>query len=466
MNVALNNNKIDQVLMMKNGRVLLAAPLLFSMLSPSVYAEPLDGPGEGDLSRFLFGNALQQYGIDASVLLDVGYGRNNRSTHKEREHGNSNAPIPGQDDEGFELQSLQLFIDKNLNSNILPRVTPLPGPTPKDFDFGFSFGTLYGRNAQFPRTFGWDAHWEINEPGATDSEYSKRHRQNYLAVQNLFATAYLPYATGITLWAGIFGPAIGYEIGPNLREARNNFTTKTYAFISEPNTLSGVMAGTRLYSGEAGMLGMELGLVRGWNNLRDNNDTPSVNGALRWRTSDMQTWVDYEFIVGNEQNDSFGDVQAPSALIVSPRGQLKQQHSLNGWHAFNSQWSMGAEAVYGRQEGDGRPDTVDIVRGPGFSGAEWWGVNANLTYQYRKNLSFSGRIEHFDDKEGFILYPLSAARGAINSVTTGVRYDVSCNLSLRPEIRYDWQADSSDKTFGNGRNQSQLTGVVEALFYF
>lgn len=51
-------------------------------------------------------------------------------------------------------------------------------------------------------------------------------------------------------------------------------------------------------------------------------------------------------------------------------------------------------------------------------------------------------------------------------MTTGVRYDVTRNLSLRPEIRYDWQSDSSDKAFGNGRNQSQLAGVVEALFYF
>jgi hypothetical protein len=444
---------------------LLSLTLLSYSMLPA-QAEPLDGRGEGDLSRLLFGDTLNSYGIQTSMLLDMGFSRNNRSNHDERHHGLSNTPVAGQSDEGFELRSLHLFVDKPVKSNLIPRITPLPGPSPDEFSFGFNFEMLYGRNAQFARTTGWDQHWGINSPGDDDADSAKRHSQNFLAVPNIFATAYLPYGPGVTLWAGIFGPALGYEIPPNARDSRNTFASKTYAFISEPGTLAGVMAGTRLYSGGAGIVGAELGLVQGWNNLRDNNHNLSVNGALRWRSQDMTTWLDYEFIAGNEQNDSFADVQAPTSRLVSSRGQLKQEHSLNGWHAFNEQWSMGAELVYGRQDGDGRADTVDIITGPGFSGARWWGANAVATYQYKKNLAFSARAEHFDDKDGFILFPSSLARGSINAVTLGSRYDVSRNISLRPEIRYDWQSESNDKALGSGRNQSQLIWQIEALVYF
>lgn len=452
---------------MKITRALCALSLtMISCDMLTVHAEPLEGRGQGDLSRLLFGDSPNTYGIQTSLLLDIGFSRNNRSTHDERHQGLSNTPVAGQSDEGFELRSLHLFVEKPVKSNLIPRVTPLPGPSPEDFSLGFSYEMLYGRNAQFARTAGWDEHWGINSPGDDDAESAKRHSQNFLAIPNIFATMYLPYGPGVTLWAGIFGPALGYEIPPNVRDSRNAFASKTYAFLSEPGTLAGVMAGTRLYTGGAGTVGAELGLVRGWNNIRDNNDNLSVNGALRWRSPDMSIWLDYEFIVGDEQNDSTADVQAPTNRLISRRGQMKQEHSLNGWHGFNPQWSMGAELVYGHQEGDGRIDTVDVITGPGFSGATWWGANAVVTYQYKKNLAFSARVEHFDDKDGFILFPSSLARGSINAFTFGSRYDVTRNLSLRPEVRYDWQSGSDDNAFASARNQSQLTWQIEALVYF
>ncbi|MDT4804710.1 putative beta-barrel porin-2 [compost metagenome] len=424
--------------------------------------------GEGSLVRGLFGPTLEEdYGIRISGLLDVGYVRNNRSTHDERKDGLSNLPLTGYSDEGFELASVHLFVDKALKSNVIPRVTPLPGPRPDDFSFGFSLETLYGRNAQFARTFGWDMHWPANSPGDDDPDHAKRHKEKFVATPNLFASAYLPYATGISLIAGIFGPAVGYEIPPNIREARNPFASKTYAFVTEPSTVSGALASTRLLNGDSGILGAELGLVQGWNNMRDNNHGKSVLGALRWRTADMQTWIDYEFMVGDEENHDTDDVQAPTARLISPHGQLRQQHSLNAWHAIDARWSMGAELVYGRQSGDGKAETVDIVNGPGFDGASWWGMNGVLTYQYRTDLSFSVRGEHFRDRDGFVLFPTSSARGDFNAVTAGFRYDVTPNLSLRPELRYDWfEPLEHDRVYGNGRDRTQLTGMVEALLYF
>ncbi|MEO8641974.1 outer membrane beta-barrel protein [Pseudomonas sp.] len=430
-------------------------------------AEPPE-TGEGTLFRSLFGDTLEKdYGIQVSGLFDAAYSRNNRSTHDERQDGLSNLPVVGFADEGLEWGGLHLFVDKQLKGTMVPRITPLPGPAPSEASFGFTFEMNYGRNAQFARTTGWDMHWDVNSPGDDNLAKAQRDKQKFLAIPNIAATAYLPYGPGITAMAGVFGPAMGYEIPPNIRAARNPFASKSYAFVSEPGTVSGVLLGTRLYNGESSLLGAELGVVQGWNNLRDNNDQKSVMGALRWRTADMQTWVDYEFILGDEQNDSFSDVQAPTSRLVSADGQFKQQHSLNGWHRFDSNWSMGAEVVYGHQDGDGKASTVDIINGPGFNGAHWWGANAVLTYQQRPNLSYSVRGEHFADPDGFILLPASTARGNFNAVTAGLRYDLNKYISLRPEVRYDvFDGNADDHPFGAGRDRTQLTGLVEALVYF
>lgn len=453
---------------MNNIRVKTLGAVLAAFAIIDCHAQPAAEGGEGALWRGLFGDSLQRdYGITTSFLLDTGYSRNNRSTRDERHGGLSNLPIAGFSDEGLELGSLHLFVDKPLHANFIPRITPLPGPAPDQADFGFTVEALYGRNAQFSRMFGWDMHWDANAPGDDDLEKAQRNRQNFVSVPNLAATAYLPYGPGFTVMAGIFGPALGYEIPPNIRQARNPFASRTYAFVSNLVTVSGVMVGSRVADGPRGLLGVELGVAQGWSNLRDNNDDKALLGALRWRTTDMNTWVDYEFMVGNQQNASFKDVQAPTSRLVSPDGQLRQQHSLNGWHLFNERWSMGAELVYGRQDGDGKATTVDIVTGPGFDGAHWWGANAVVTYQFRPDLSYSVRGEHFSDPDGFTLFPTTTARGDYNAITTGFRYDMNSHLTLRPELRYDtFDAREHDRPFGNGRDRTQLTATVQALLYF
>lgn len=450
---------------MINVKVKALGAVLAALAIVNCHADESEEPAEGTLFRSLFGDTLERdHGITVSNLLDVAYTRNNRSTRAERKDGLSNLPITGMSDEGLELGSLHLFIDKPLAGNFVPRITPLPGPRPDAVAWGFTLEFNYGRNAQFARTYGWDQSLHMNQQ---DNLRAQRDKDYFLAVPNAALTLYLPYGPGVSFMAGVFGPAMGYEIPPNIRLARNPFASKTYAFVSEPGTVAGVLASSRVYNGDAGLLGLELGVVQGWNNLRDNNNDKSLTGAVRWRSADMNTWVDYEFMVGNEQDDSLGDVQAPPSRVIAASGQLKQQHSLNGWHQFNARWSMGAELVYGHQAGDGKASTVDVLTGPGFDGASWWGANAVVTYQLRKDLAWSLRGEHFSDPEGFALFPTTTARGGFNALTSGVRYDMNKHLSLRPELRYDWFKGGDDqRPFGNGRDRTQLTAMVEALYYF
>lgn len=453
---------------MKNINVKSFGAVLAVLAAGHCLAAGAADTGEGSVFRSLFGDSLERdYGITVSGLVDAGYSRNNNSSHEDRKSGQTNTPVAGFADEGFELGTFHIFVDKALKTDFIPRVTPVPGPAPTEASFGFTFESAYGRNAQQARTYGWDMHWGINSPGDNDANKARRDKQNFLAVPNLAATAYLPYAGGFSAIAGIFGSGLGYEIPPNIRAARNPFASRSYIFTTESGAVSGFMLGKRLVSNQSMLLGAELGVIQGQGNLRDNNDSKALLGALRWRTADMQTWIDYEFLVGNSQNDSTSDVQTPRGRLISADGQFKQQHSLNGWHRFDSQWSMGGEMVYGHQAGDGKASTVDVVTGPGFDGAHWWGANVVVTYQQRKDLSFSVRAEHFDDPDGYILFPNSTARGAYNAVTAGVRYDFNKYLTLRPELRYDWFEGQSDaRPFGAGDARNQLTGTVEALVYF
>jgi hypothetical protein len=443
------------------------AVLLALTTSHCLAGEPADA-GEGTVFRSLFGDTLERdYGITVSGLVDAGFSRNNNSSQRDRNSGQTNAPVAGLADENFELATMHLFIDKALKTNFVPRVTPLPGPAPSEASFGFTLEAAYGRNAQQARTYGWDMHLGINSPGDDNPDKARRDKQYFLAIPNFAGTAYLPYAGGFTVMAGVFGSGLGYEIPPNIRAARNPFASRSYAFMTESGAVSGVLLGKRLISNDSMLLGAELGVIQGQGNLRDNNDSKAVLGALRWRTPDMQTWIDYEFLVGDSQNDSTGDIQTPRGRLISRDGQFKQQHSLNGWHRFDQKWSIGGEMVYGHQEGDGKASTIDIVTGPGFDQAHWWGANMVLTYQQRKNLSLSVRAEHFDDPDGYVLFPSSTARGAFNAVTAGVRYDVNKYLTLRPELRYDWfDGQDSARPFGAGDAWNQLTGTIEALVYF
>ena len=269
---------------MLNIKVKTLGAVLAALAFVECHAAEAPAPGEGALFKGLFGDSLERdYGITVSGLLDIAYARNNRSTHDEREDGLSNLPLTGMSDEGLEWGSLHLFVDKALKGTFVPRITPLPGPKPEDFAFGFTFEANYGRNAQFARTFGWDMHWNMNED---DAAKAQKDKDRFLAIPNIAATAYVPYGPGFNFMAGVFGPAMGYEIPPNIRQARNPFASKTYAFVSEPGTVSGVLVGTRLLNDDSGILGLELGVVQGWNNLRDNNDGKSLMGALRWRAPD------------------------------------------------------------------------------------------------------------------------------------------------------------------------------------
>lgn len=103
--------------------------------------------GADDAGRFSPLDAIEHAtGIKVNGLLQMGVSRNNNTTSEQAKKGSTNLPVIGPSDEGLQLNAIQLAFDRPMRSNMLPRITPLPGPVPWEFSWGFHGELLYGRN--------------------------------------------------------------------------------------------------------------------------------------------------------------------------------------------------------------------------------------------------------------------------------------------------------------------------------
>jgi len=413
----------------------------------------------------LFDGLEAKTGFKAYGYLEVGFSTNDTTSHNEATKGHSNGPIAGPADEGLQLNALQFVFERNIKSNIVPRFTPLPGPMPQEFSWGLHVEGTYGRNGLPAQMQGIETTWGIND--TTEGTTAGTNRQNYLSLGQVYGQMYFPVLKGATLQIGRFGSGIGYEAPTNHTYSPNFFYSRTYSFLSAPDQVAGVLGSVNLMNGDYGLLAAELGVVQGRQNWQDNNDDKSVIGYLHWRTSDMKVAVDYTFMRGNEQNDPGETVQAPVSRVISPRDQLRQHHSLSAWWRPNDTWALHAEALHGRQDGDGKAGTIDILDGNYYKGGSYTGYNAEVRYRTSPTTQWGLRAETFDDPEGVALFPLTAANGRFNAVTAGLRYQLTPNVLLRPEVRFDWQDKKGTvKAFGAGTETQQTTLSVDALIYF
>lgn len=450
------------------GFLLSVVALNVCLVSSDGVAQVAPDWGDGAAARSLFGSSIEEdFGVKIKGVAQIGWSKNDASgAGYSPQDGHTNYPVVGANDEGFQFNGLQLTAERPIQSNIIPRVSPLPGPMPESISWGFTAEMIYGRNGLMGAMYGFDQNWAINRPGSEDAQKAATSHQNYLAMPQAFLQFYFPVLDGVALTVGRFGAGVGYEIPPATRPSPNFFYTHTYALVSQPDQVAGVLLSANVIRNAAGLLAFEVGVVNGRQNWQDNNAQKSVLGALRWRSPDMQTWVDYSFLVGDEQNDPDYDIQVPTSRILSESGLRRQHHSLIVQHHFNDQWMFMVEGLYGKQEGDAER-SLDLITGQPFGGAQYRGANALLRYKATKVVEFGLRAERFEDPDGFALLPTTTVAGTYNAVTFGANLTVNPHLVIRPEVRYDWQSDNADvKAYGSGRADRQATFSVDALLYF
>lgn len=361
-------------------------------------------------------------------------------------------------DEGINLNRADLIFEKEIKSNIKPRVGPFPGPKPQQSNIGFQIDTRYGKDAAI--TFGFD-----------DEGRNKEH-DHKLLMQQWFLKGYQPWGDGFSYIVGSWFTPLGLEIGAPV-DPPTGFYSHSYAFTYSPSKHVGAMGALKLpVSKNKGMFSVGLGVVQGWNNLQDNNDDKTVLFDLRWRSPDFKTWVDFENIIGNEQSeDGVTDQTRPfNAVSTSGKKLLRNMHSLTLSHHFDKTKRMAINAVYGAQEGG---DLVaDSNNPPGFlitQNSEWYGLNANYYNRFKPNMQLGLRADWLrDDKGAHALLP----EGDYYAATANVSWWPTKKLRIRPELRYD-QYDGPGKPFGGrvptvffGSEDKQWTTSVDATWFF
>lgn len=430
-------------------------------------------PVDGSLGRWLFGDDF-----GAADMLRVGGWIEAGAVLKQADgapRGLGNSPIVLARDRGLQLNQAYLYVEKDIRTNVITRATPIPAPVFENYSWGYHVDLLYGRDGQPLQTFGWDDRWGINNPGNSNPAKAASNRQNFLINPQAYLQAYLPWGLGTAVMAGNFMSPIGNEIGFHPQPGPNIFYTHTYAFTAAPIKHTGVLAASNLMkSDNYGLLAAEFGVVNGWSNFKDNNNKAAYIGALRWRSPGMDTWVDYEFMTGDAQStmdrllSDARDANVPVTRVMSPRGQRKTQHFLTIATDWDEQWHAQLGFNHGKQNGDGASDTIDIISGPGFKGATWQGVEARVKYKVDDQLSVAARVEKFQDRDGFALFPNSVGiRSDYNAITLGAQYWIDKRMLLRPELRHDWQTNNKGvKAFNNGNAARQTALNVDLIVYF
>ncbi|MDR3763062.1 MAG: outer membrane beta-barrel protein [Acidobacteriota bacterium] len=440
----------------------LALLFLLIVLPPACLAQQTDEAAapEGALLRPVLGNT-NWLKIDWDA--EFTFSENNHNQSLERSYGSGNLPVVPTDD-GVNLNNVEMYVHKDPHGSAMLGYGPLQGAAPKQASWGYYTQAVAGR-ASGSLFGGWDETWGLNHRSATDPNTTA----SSLIVPNAYAIAYVPVLGGLNFFGGFYGIGIGHESHTNLRIGPNQFATHTYSLIANPDlALGGVVAGD-FFRNQRGTLAWEFGMNSGIETVRSPNGTPAYQAAIRYRTPDFKTRIDYAtFWANGEISPDRTAADYPGTAwhgVISPRHQLYQYHALTMGHDFTPRWNAYTEFTMGHQSGDGRAGTIALRTSQGgFRGASWGNAVLGATYRATSKLWYNARYEHYRDAAGYELP--SGVRSDFNGLTGGVRYTMGRYLVLRPELRYDWQNASHGAAFNSKRSHTQLTGTIDLSVYF
>ena len=98
---------------------------------------------------------------------------------------------------------------------------------------------------------------------------------------------------------------------------------------------------------------------------------------------------------------------------------------------------------------------------------QWYEINNYLMYKVNDCLSYGGRFEWFQDPQGARVS--AGSLGNYYALTAGLNYKPHANVTIRPELRYDWFnafAGSTALPFNNNTSSSQLCFGTDLIFTY
>ncbi|OGX45471.1 MAG: hypothetical protein A3G38_03435 [Omnitrophica WOR_2 bacterium RIFCSPLOWO2_12_FULL_51_8] len=303
----------------------------------------------------------------------------------------------------FSLQAAELVFEK------------LP---PDSGGVGFRTDLYFGQDAEV-----------ITSSGSTRDQFDLEQAYISLKPPRSFN---LPFGNWQWIKLGKFVTMHGAEV----IEAKDNwnFSRSLLFGYAIPFTHTGILAGYQFSDAVSGYLGIN----NGWDNVKDNNKTKSVEGALAWAASDKLSF-NLAGMYGPEQTSNDHSQRGLVDFLVT-------------YKPFDK-WTLMLNADYGHEE--------DVVAA-GKDGS-WSGVAGYLRYDPLSWMSLISRTEFMSDRQG-----LRIVSGTAQDV-----WEQTLTLELRPykdlitrlEYRHD---ESSSKIFTDNQKSvnNQNTIALEAIYLF
>jgi len=245
--------------------------------------------------------------------------------------------------------------------------------------------------------------------------------------------AYLNYGSGATqVKFGKFATLQGAEV---IESKDNlNFSRSILFGFAIPFTHAGVRGSYAV----SDALSLTAGLNNGWDNLKDSNDNKALELQASYAPAD--NW--------------FVSVQGMFGKEEAPTGQSETRTLIDivAGYDLSDSLSFVFNADFGSQD----------KGAVGGGDADWSGYAGYVNYKFRPMWRVAGRIEYFDDEDGF----RSGTEQKWKESTVTVAFAPMSSVELRGEVRYDW---SDERTFLDDDGifkKNQTTLAVEALYMF
>ncbi len=268
---------------------------------------------------------------------------------------------------------------------------------------------------------------------ATNSE-----SRNSIELRQAYLTYKFGIGNGLTLKAGKFVTLHGAEVIKSWNSFNYNISNSILFGWAIPFTHTGLMASYSFND----YVGMDLGLVNGWDNVADNNDGKTVHAGLTLKPHpQLSFYISGSY--GPEQNDRGDSKRAMLTTLVTykPTDRL----------TFILDHNWGNES-----------ELVENSKGNLTKSADWHGVAGYAIYSLTDKLTASLRAEWFSDMDA----TRTGLKQDLWEITPTLTYSIAEGLFARFEYRHD----ESNKRFFENHRGDPLSGqdvfATELIYAF
>jgi hypothetical protein len=244
--------------------------------------------------------------------------------------------------------------------------------------------------------------------GQLTADHGQPNRYGIDPIQ-FYGEAYFPtVARGLDVKVG----RVFCQYGIEANDAPSNaLLSHNYTFIYDPFTHTGVMATLKVTDSWT----YQAGVMLGSDIFIDPADEPTAMGTVKWAPPGGRDSVLFSVILGPGRFNQERNFHNPEIF------------DLVYTHKFDPRLNYSFESLFGF--------TTNV---PGIGTANWFGVLNYLTYDFLPRLSGTVRLEIFDDAQG----QRTGFAGVYTALTTGLSFKPRPDVVIRPELRYDYNAQS------------------------